>query len=270
MKIAETYDFSHLASELATILYHNYVYYQRNKQRAKYYAEKSLEYLNNYVAEKNAIICFWEIVMEQIHASISIDFLKMTYKKINKIKGESLQYKVYKGMTAVLYNLHAGQYKQLINTCDSTLASFNNHLGVYRSQYLFFIRNRGTAQMAIGQYAKATKSFEEAEPYAKPKPYNNYTLQFYKTLNALHAGNYELAYDLYQKNKRCRIETIRQHFAIVEAYLCFLSHAGYLHIDKTFRISKYLNDTFKAQADKKGDNINIVIAQLLIYLVRNK
>ena len=58
-------------------------------------------------------------------------------------------------------------------------------------------------------------------------------------------------------------------FAIIEAYLCFLIHTGYLHTNKTFRIGKYLNETFKAQYDKKGDNVNVLIAELLVYLARD-
>ena len=37
-----------------------------------------------------------------------------------------------------------------------------------------------------------------------------------------------------------------------------------------FRVGKYLNETFKAQTDKQGDNINILIAELLVYLARDR
>ena len=45
---------------------------------------------------------------------------------------------------------------------------------------------------------------------------------------------------------------------------------GYLQLDHTFRLGKYLNDTFKAQADKQGDNISILIAELLVLLCRDR
>jgi len=56
----------------------------------------------------------------------------------------------------------------------------------------------------------------------------------------------------------------------MEAYFCFLASTGKLKLAKRFRLGKYLNDTFKAQADKVGDNINIVIAELLVLLSRNR
>ena len=33
---------------------------------------------------------------------------------------------------------------------------------------------------------------------------------------------------------------------------------------------KYLNETFKAQKDKQGNNINILIAELLVYLAKDR
>ena len=78
------------------------------------------------------------------------------------------------------------------------------------------------------------------------------------------------AYDLYLQNRKCRFEVVRQQFAMIEAYLYFLSHQGYLPLQRTFRLGKYLNDTFKAQQDKQGSNISILIAELLVLLVRNR
>ena len=45
---------------------------------------------------------------------------------------------------------------------------------------------------------------------------------------------------------------------------------GYLQLEGRFRLGKYLNETFKAQADKQGSNISILIAELLVYLARNR
>ncbi|MEO1627905.1 MAG: hypothetical protein AAFV25_22340, partial [Bacteroidota bacterium] len=70
--------------------------------------------------------------------------------------------------------------------------------------------------------------------------------------------------------KRCQFENIRQQFAIIEAYLYFLSRFNYLSLPKPFRLGKYLNETIKAQSDKQGSNIAILIAELLIYLSKDR
>ena len=40
--------------------------------------------------------------------------------------------------------------------------------------------------------------------------------------------------------------------------------------DKPFRMRKYLNDTFSSQADHRGDNINVLIAELLMYFAKDR
>ncbi|MEM9918936.1 MAG: hypothetical protein AAF990_12620 [Bacteroidota bacterium] len=267
---AENYGFTHLACEIASILHHDAVYYSKSSRSTKLYAQKSRQYLKDYTAEKEAEIQFHEIV-EQLHKStIAPHKLKRAIEDIEYYNGHSIKYKVHLAFLKVLYGLHTGSHSHIIDTCTKILLFFKNKKGVYPAHYFFFLQNRGVAQIAIKAHQEAYASFEEAEQYTTNRAYNLYTLQYYITLNALHAGDYLLAYTLYKKNKRCKIEHIRQHFALIEAYLCFLSHAGYLTLNRPFRMSKYLNDTFKVQQDKKGNNINILIAELLVYLVRNR
>ncbi|MEO1623614.1 MAG: hypothetical protein AAFV25_00555, partial [Bacteroidota bacterium] len=55
------------------------------------------------------------------------------------------------------------------------------------------------------------------------------------------------------------------------AYFCFLVSVGHLKIDKPFRSSKFLNQLLRKQADKKNTvHLSILIAQLLVYLVRDR
>ncbi|MEL6863242.1 MAG: hypothetical protein AAFP19_02435, partial [Bacteroidota bacterium] len=207
---------------------------------------------------------------EQMNADLGVDILQEAIENLNRQKGESIRFKFLQNSIKVLYGIYNGDYQQIIKSCNHALQFFTDKVGVYPAYYLFFFQTKGTAQTAIGAYKKATESFQKSELYTGTNLYNHYALQYYQTLNALHAGQYSIAYERYQKNKRCKFEDIREQFAIIEAYLYFLSHTGYLQLDKTFRMRKYLNDTFKAQSDKQGSNINILIAELLVYLVRDK
>lgn len=267
-QLATEYSFPHLASELASILHHDHVYYHKNRRLASYYEQQTNKYLDYYISEKKAEQYLYK-VFQLDNSEISEELLKITIQKISNLQGESIKYKFYEATAHIIYATFIGKYEYLIRSCDEVLQFFKTRKGAHPAYYLYFFRARGTAQIAIKKYKEAKVSFDQAEKYTKRSPHNNYIIQFYKMLNELHAGNYQTAYELYQKNKRCKIEPIRQQFAIIEAYLCFLIHTGYLQINKTFRIGKYLNDTFKAQQDKKGDNVNILIAELLVYLARD-
>ena len=205
-----------------------------------------------------------------MNISIKAEELYEIKQNIHAIKGESTQYLIYEAFIGVLYRIHSGKYNDIINSCTKALNSFSGKPGVYPSHYLFFLKNKGIAETAIDKYQDARNSFTEAEKYAINKPYNYYMICFYKTLNELHAGNYLVAYEFFLKNKRCKIEEIKEQFIIIEAYLYFLVRTGFLQINKIFRIGKYLNETLKAQEDKRGDNINILIAELIVYLVKDK
>ena len=205
-----------------------------------------------------------------MHSTVDVGFLSEAVQDVNQLKGDSVVCKYYKTSINVLYNLYTGNYEGVISSCSGAFRFFETKEGAYPAHFFFVLTKRGIAQTALGKYSEAAKSYQKADPYTKNKPYNAYALQYYKTLNALHAGQYQMAYDLYQQNKRCKIEDIRQQFAIIEAYLCFLNHTGYLQLDKIFRMRKYLNDTFKAQEDKQGSNINILIAELLVYLAKDR
>ena len=267
---AEEYGFTHLACELATMLQHEYIYFQKNRREAAKYAAKARLHLQDYLAEKEAEICFNEVVEQLHYSTITIDKIEDIINKISSIESQSAKYKVYATFLKVLYGLQREEYKYIITNCRLVLHFFKSHKGIYPTQYFFFLQNQGMAQIALSQYAQAAASFEQAKQYTNNKPHNIYTIQFYTMLNALHARNYALAYELYQKNKKCKIAHIRQHFAIAEAYLCFLTYTGHLQLQRSFRMSKYLNETFKAQQEKQGNNINILIAELLVYLARDR
>jgi len=267
--LAVKYDFSHLACELSSILYRNHINYDSPSRKTEHYAEQVNYYLYNYTAEKKAEYHYFKAI-GQINRSLQPELIQQTIEKVERLKGTSIRFKVYETTLKSFFGFHTGNYTLVINTCINTISFLQNKEGVYSSHNLIFSLHLGIAQMAMAQYEKAEESFTKAEKFAPVKSRNDYAVRFYKTLNAIHSGQYQRAYQLYQKNKRCRFPDIKQQFAIIEAYLYFLAHLGQLLTDKPFRLGKYLNETFKAQEDKQGDNINIIIAELLVYLVRNK
>lgn len=268
-ELAIDFDFTHLACECSSILYHGHIYYDKNRKKAKFYSSQVDKYLVNYVAEKKAEHFYFQAVASKGNVAYAEE-LKQSVLQLKKLKGASLRLITYKATLTILYGFSVADYGTVITHCIHTLNIFKNKKGVYSSHRQFLLSKLGIAQMAIGNFNEATNSFTEASQFAPKKSLNDYILRLYNTINFLHSGQYEKAYDLYRQNRNCRLEDIKLQFAIIEAYMCFLSHMGYLQLDKKFRIGKYLNETFKAQADKRGDNIAILIAELLVYLARDR
>ncbi|MEM9822703.1 MAG: hypothetical protein AAF985_16595, partial [Bacteroidota bacterium] len=267
--LAVDYNFVHLACELSSILYYDHIYYNKNKSKAAFYAQQVDLYLNDYTAEKKAEHQLF-IVISKMNRSAQPHYIATAIEQLSNYRGRSIKYKIYEATLNVLYGLNVGDYQRVVNSSQMALTFFEHKSGVYETHYFSFQFYAGVGQLALSQYSGAFHYFQQAEQYTLKKSYNAHLLALYQTITCLHGGEYSRAYQLYRKNKNCKIEQIKVQFAIIEAYLCFLAYVGLLSFDKPFRLGKYLNDTFKAQADKQGDNINILIAELLIYLARDR
>lgn len=268
-RIAVEYNFVHLASELSSLLHHDHSYYHVDERKARFYAKQMLAYANDYIAEKKAEEIFYQAV-RQLTRSKDVELAEDLVQEMESCTISSIKTQYYKTTLNLIYGFQINDYEHVIKNCDQALLFFADKKGTYGSHYQIFLSRRGIAEMAIGKYHKAQESLEEANKFAPSKSYNDYVVKFYQTLNALHSGDYLKAYSLFKQNKRCRFEVIRRQFAIIEAYLYFLAHNGQFHLEKRFRLGKYLNETFESQSDKQGDNINILIAELLVYLVQNR
>ena len=268
-QVAVEYNFTHLACEISSILFHDNVYYPSSHNRAIFYANKLEEYLYAYTTEKKAQLYFLQTIKEKKGKSY-IQKLEEAILKINRLEGTSLMYLVFQSMLKVLHGLSVANYSSITISCTQIIKVFEHKKGVYDAHYQFFLTKKGIAHMILGEDIQADNSFTLAGKYAHTNSFNDYLLRLYKTINALYSGKYQLAYELYRQNRKCRFEEIRQQFAIIEAYVCFLSHMGYLKLNHIFRLGKYLNDTISSQSNKQGENIAILIAELLIYLSRNR
>ena len=267
--LAKEYEFYNLASEAASILFNYHTHYEPSRRKAQYYRDQAEEHLTLHSSEKKTEHIYND-TMAVLKRSARPELLATAIKQVEQLPVLNTRSRSFLYILKIHYFLHRSDYHTVSKMCQDALRIFQGSKAVYVSHYQFFHTKRGTAQMAIQDCQGAAASFQAAREYVQASDYNDYVLRFYETLNALRSGDYQQAFDLYRQNRHCRFELLREQFAIIEAYLCYLTYTGQLPHKKTFRLGKYLNDTFKAQADKQGDNINILIAELLVYLARDR
>ncbi|MEL6637105.1 MAG: hypothetical protein AAFW73_23850 [Bacteroidota bacterium] len=268
-QIAVAYSFMNPASELASVLYHHHIYYQPNDKLADLYYQQSEQFLKDHLAEKRAEHCLYQAI-RQIGKNAQPQIMKNAIEQMERLGGNSIKYQNFLSTARVLYGLNVKDYRSVIKICRSAISFFEGKTGVNISHMQFFWSKLGIAQMASSNFHDARQSFEQAQFFAPAKSYNDYVLRYYQALNDLRAGNYSQAYGIYRQNRRCRFAPLRLQFAILEAYLCFLAYTGNFQFDGIFRLGKFLNDTFKAQTEKQGDNLTVVIAELLVLLARDR
>ncbi|MEO1515044.1 MAG: hypothetical protein AAFV95_08520 [Bacteroidota bacterium] len=266
---AEAYEFMYLLIELAAIFHHEHSFYEIDPEKANFYADKIEEYQDIYSLNKKVERLYYQTQIssgDADHAAI----IQKGIQKIKAINGKTTKYFIYLTVLEVQYGFKIGDYPRAEKKCAEGISFFQGLASSYSSYIYSLSKSQGLAQMALTNYADADQSFEQASMYCPPKSFNDYLLRYYRIINALHAGHYNQAYIWYRQNRNCRFEKLRLHFAILGAYLCFLSHTGLLVLERRFRLGKYLNETIRSQASQKVNNINVLIAELLVHLVRDR
>ncbi|MEL6863877.1 MAG: hypothetical protein AAFP19_05635, partial [Bacteroidota bacterium] len=171
----------------------------------------------------------------------------------------------------IFRNTEAADYHNTIKDTEYILQVFQSKKGVYNSWRQFFTRNKAIAHTALGEYPTARKLFLQAEQYAPPNSYKLGILKYYQAINALHSADYQWAYRLYRHHRKSKFEVLAEQWAIMGAYLYFLKNAGKISVgNDRFSLGKYLNETASATQDKMGSNLNIIIGELLLLLVKDR
>ncbi|MBT8219254.1 MAG: hypothetical protein KJP00_05505 [Bacteroidia bacterium] len=138
-----------------------------------------------------------------------------------------------------------------------------------------FLRKSVEANLVLGNFQYCEDQLQMILSNAKMGKSNWYnTLEILITLN-LHQQAYPKAvksFNLGKKNRNFNelISTIKTRWGLLEAYINFLQLAGVAPESPTmsrFRINRFINDTPQYEEDKKGRNIQLIIAQLLFYII---
>ncbi|MEO1629063.1 MAG: hypothetical protein AAFV25_28215, partial [Bacteroidota bacterium] len=110
-----------------------------------------------------------------------------------------------------------------------------------------------------------------AEQYSPARSYNMAILRYYQAINCLHSGDYAGAYQLYRQQRHTRFEVLRRQWLVMSPYLYFLKQVNRLQTGQDrFSLGKYLNETTSMAHDKSGENINILIGELLVQMLRDR
>ncbi len=191
-------------------------------------------------------------------------------KKLDTLPCKTTKFMDY--YSILLYrDLNVVDYTAIKQHAKIALEILREKKGVYNSTLQFLTKSKGLAHIALGEYEEATRLLSEAEQYAPTGSYNRGIIYYYQAVNALHMGEYALAYKLFRANKDTKYETLQEQWIILGAYLYFLNKVGKLDNGaERFSIGKYLNDTLSTAHDKTGNRVNSLIGELLVYLVRNK
>ncbi|MEO1627388.1 MAG: hypothetical protein AAFV25_19710 [Bacteroidota bacterium] len=275
LKKARKYDLHRVSVEFAIHLHHHFYTIENNERRGKYYEkilreEKEKAYVEEEVRRKSAKL-FYEHNMSRSHTEA---FQRDLTAKIKEFSGhykyESVSINTYIWRLEILSSYLNHEYGNVVAVCHSAI-NLMTERGIDRTTS--FRYKLAPAQLLLRQYDDARENIRLAISRIKQGEYSWSVFTYYRLLIELHAGEYEQAYLLYLAASKVpqMSRALDEQWRIVKAYIAFLIRSGHIRKETsgTPHFRKIIGEMPIFSQDKQGNNINIIILQLLLNLGHN-
>lgn len=273
---ARKYSFVNLAYQSLKKLVTYYSYISHDHQKLKHYKKIFNLYQGYKLAEENAELIYCNLQANFIQKLTTPEFLESQTKELSRLRNNSneLNFKrfYYYGLMLIYDHQNHPNLKQ---TCEEAIEYFESLKLPVPSNYIFFCYyNLLPRLIKNGDYGNASKYLEQCQYLAVSSHINKAVTTFYAIINAIHAEDYELAYQLHLSRQQIKSQyrKLQELFLLLEGYLEFLRLCDLLQYErqKQFRLTTFFNNLEKLSKDKKEMNVNIRILRVLLLLGQEK
>ncbi len=225
----------------------------------KYYTEVFFYFSNSRHTKK-------EIAHKSIQFAEELENLR---KSVNTYRFNLVYFNILASRHQFLNN-----YKELIVVCEKAIEYFKslNRPLPYPVYFSFYIK-KVSSSINLQQFSNAQEALENCAELTPSGSYNWHVMQIYRALLGFHSKNYEITFDAFESAKSYFDnvpDNIVQQWRIIEAYIYFFKKQLALEQKSRFKLGKFLNDVPIYSKDKRGNNISILILQVLIFLSQGK
>lgn len=267
------YDLTEIVCSLSTVLEVNESISgePREFERLMQLSDHYRELLN---AENRAIRCF-SILSSRFSKSKEggQELIDLTEDFIRELKADLHRFNSFRYIYFT-YNLMA-THAQLTNDhlalseiCNTALEIFKNKpYTTPRSVQFSFTFKPIPAALQLKDYAAAQGYLEDALAIVEPASYNWVICLIYQAILGFHSDQLDLVTDAIRRSVPHRkYPAVDEQWKIIEAY----AHLLDIDTGRKFRVSRFLNDMPIFSKDKRGNNITIIILQILFHLKLNE
>ncbi len=165
-------------------------------------------------------------------------------------------------------------YVNIIKYSNEALQSFPKEHPNYITFRFAFIQKQLSALVATGQTTEAKILAKEACQLVTKGKFNWHLILMRRIVICLHSKDYQEAYELFKAHAqyKCTYKALAEYWNIIRGYIYFLIQVGKIeqYDEERFSLGKFLNEMTLYSHDKTGNNINILIIQIIIQLQRNQ
>lgn len=287
LKIAQKYEFTDIILSLAKELRLHYGMLIGDKKKFDYYRKIVTKYTEIYIGELKA---------EEYYSAINVHFVNSTANKkevisyaemlseelLEKSKEiSSYWFNFFTFLTLITRYEIANDFKNLLATSNKAVKYFESkkHLASNRTFFIFQIKTLG-GHIKLGQYDEGLIKTKDCIRLTPAGSVNWFTSLHYLMILSYHSQDLEQAYSSYieassHPNFKIYFSNLAEQWRIHQAFLYYFILSKNPKQKKAeglgkFRIAKFLNEVPVNSKDKRGNNITIIILQILFLLQQKK
>jgi len=283
LEYTRKYELNDISFLLSIDLQNHYGWLSSNRPRFNFYNDLHKELKEIIIAESEANELINRVHLDRIKIlngklgskeweELQIK-LSETEKKLKKVK--STRFILYLFLSKVTLSELKKDYGTVVHLCSHALQLLKEKtINVMPISFVFFRRKRN-ALFNLGEISEAISMESEVESYTRKGSHNWFGTRYDTALLLLHNKDFEAAHQLQletfsNKTQQYVSKGIIESWKVLNAYLAFLKTIGKIQgAEENFRLNKFLNEVPNFQKDKQGNNVAILLVQLLFLLARN-
>lgn len=275
---------SRLASVLASLYLgvgFNEKQFSKYQAMADYYAEaeRVLNRVSSRYREMRRMIYAHKMLPNEIGLKVAeyvaeCETSVAEYPKVSALQAMFFIMKVH-GLTLV------GDYTGAIKTANDAERVLMGCKGAGKQSISLMALTRVDCSVKLKDFREGVLQVKRAEDMVPKKSINHIKLSEYAITLGLQTGHFEYAYEQLARVDRAvlgRLLTTQhvEYWLILEAYVNLLLMAGKIDKRKTkgklpeFKLYKFLNNVPSYSKDKQGMNIQILILQVIFFIISNQ
>lgn len=174
-----------------------------------------------------------------------------------------------------------GDYHKAIDVSLQGMETLSRCKGSSLATLSLLALERVNCTIKLRDFKLGKQQIREARKHIAPNTINDIKLTDYAILLGFRTSNYNFAYQEFANVNRRKLRQLLtsrslEYWRILEAYVNFLIVAGEIQPQDdwpplpSFRISRFINNVPTSTRNKKGTNIQILIVQVLYFMVTDK
>jgi hypothetical protein len=257
-----------------------------NKKKYQYYKSQFWKYKEIWDAELIAKEAFEEIRIEYVkHVSNNNEITINAQKTLNqldslKIKSESFVFLFY--YYAVKEAIYSSQNKweAVLQVCDEAIAHLKTKHFSVKSYISVYLNQKVIAYLMLNKFEECEKTYQEVLLLQEIGSMNWFKTIEKRVLLSFYIGNYAEAYNSHasvvsMKEIKSLVGSDAEIWRLFGIFLFILIRLDKIpNIDKSdmtkLKINKYLNEIPVFDVDKKGMDINRIIAKIYLMIIDKK